>query len=424
MAMGALLVLFGIVLACKLRDSGRAMAQGEPVPPISPEPASDAKKPIDPPAAKVSEEPGKLPPIITALPSEPLKPPAAPSGSEVKRAGFETSDAPPPPPPSVSANTGASPVASGPPSAPSSPPISPPPAPDMKITVTPASPPPPDGGPASPPPAATESSLPMPSVTPPLGGLPPASPPKPTEMKEKLPSVKVEVRDGVEEPPLAPAPGPVVIYRVATSGETFKTLSRKTLGTVERWSDIHKLNPALKAAAAIAVGTTVRLPGDACVVDEEMVKPLPTLRPRTMARVKPALPLTGTYPVALDDKKVLTLPQAILKQLGSCDTVMVSPGSDKCLWLTNQAHLDRLAQKLEKSPARESDKSGFKRLYYAQTVKAPIKDGRVAIADRLAAFAGLNQEVVLVGIDDHFEVWDAARWRRYTQAKKAAPIED
>jgi MraZ protein len=243
-------------------------------------------------------------------------------------------------------------------------------------------------------------------------------------VKPPLPSVKVEVKDGVDEPPLAPAPGPVVSYCVTTTGETFKTLSRKTLGTVERWSDIHKLNPSLKADAVLAVGTTVRLPGDACVAEEETVKPLPSLRPRTTVRVKPVLPLTGTYPVALDDKKVLTLPQAILKQLGSCDTVLVSPGSDKCLWLTNQAHLDRLAQKLEKSPARESDKSGFKRLYYAQTMKVSVKDGRVAIADKLAAFAELNQEVVLVGIDDHFEVWDAARWRRYTQAKKAVPIED
>jgi MraZ protein len=216
----------------------------------------------------------------------------------------------------------------------------------------------------------------------------------------------------------------VVTYRVVRSGETFKTLARKTLSTAERWSDIHKLNPSHKPDAVLAVGTTVRLPGDACVSEEENLKPLPTLRARAAARVKPVLPLTGTYPVALDERKVLTLPQAILKQLGNCDTVLVSPGSDKCLWLTNQAHLDRLAHKLEKSPARESDKDGFKRLYYAQTTKVTIQDGRVAIADKLATFAGLNQEVVLVGIDDHFEVWDAARWQRYTQAKKAAVVED
>ena len=35
-------------------------------------------------------------------------------------------------------------------------------------------------------------------------------------------------------------------------------------------------------------------------------------------------------------------------------------------------------------------------------------------------FAGLRQEVLLIGIDDHFEVWDAATWRRYTQQKSAA----
>ncbi len=151
---------------------------------------------------------------------------------------------------------------------------------------------------------------------------------------------------------------------------------------------------------------------------------MPALRARATVKVKPVLPLTGTYPVKLDDKKVMTLPPAILKQLGNCDTLMVSPGSSKCLWLTNQAHLDRLEQKLEKSPARESDKNGFKRLYYAQTLKVPMKNGRLTIEDRLAAFAGLDQEVILIGIDDHFEVWDAARWRRYTETKKAPALEE
>ena len=102
----------------------------------------------------------------------------------------------------------------------------------------------------------------------------------------------------------------------------------------------------------------------------------------------------------------------------------VSPGSDRCLWITNQAHLDRLQAKLDKSPARESDVRGFKRLYYAQTVKCPVKEGRVVITDKLAQFADLGAEVVLVGIDDHFEVWNAARWKQYTQTKKATLTEE
>ena len=131
--------------------------------------------------------------------------------------------------------------------------------------------------------------------------------------------------------------------------------------------------------------------------------------------------LTGTYPCNIDDKRTITLPRAVRDQFGDADVVLVSPGPDQCLWVTDAAHQERLAERLEHSPAREIDVRVFKRLYYAQTEKVTVGvDGRIAVSDRLTQFAGLSQEVVLVGIDDHFEVWDAARWKQYTQAKSAA----
>ena len=48
-------------------------------------------------------------------------------------------------------------------------------------------------------------------------------------------------------------------------------------------------------------------------------------------------------------------------------------------------------------------------------------DGRVQVSDRLAQFAGLNGEVVVVGIDDHFELWDLNRWKSYTQ-QQSQPV--
>jgi MraZ protein len=213
------------------------------------------------------------------------------------------------------------------------------------------------------------------------------------------------------------------MYQVRHSAETLHDIARRTLGDAARWGEVHKLNPELRPDAALGAGTLVRLPGDACVPAEEIeaVKPLPSLRPDA-GPVKPKvlLPLTGTYPCNLDDKRLIALPKAIRDQLGG-DTVLISPGPDHCLWLTNQAHLDRLARRLEASPAREAEVRTFKRLYFAQTEKATLSgEGRVVIPERLAQFAGLHQEVVLVGIDDHFELWDVARWRAYTQAKSAA----
>ncbi len=183
------------------------------------------------------------------------------------------------------------------------------------------------------------------------------------------------------------------------------------------------LNPNLKADATLSEGTVVRLPADACIPTEEVetVKPLPVLRKPTQTKAR-VLPLTGTFPCNLDDKHTLILPRTIRDQLGNCEMVLVSPGPDHCLWLTNHAHLERLAERLDHSPAREVEVRVFRRLYYAQTEKIAVAaDGRVQVPEKLIQFAGLHQEVVLVGIDDHFELWDVNRWKQYTQQKSTVP---
>jgi MraZ protein len=153
----------------------------------------------------------------------------------------------------------------------------------------------------------------------------------------------------------------------------------------------------------------------------ELLQPLPMLRSKPTPKPKAVLPLTGTAVTVLEGRS-LKLPATVLEQLGDCDTVLVSPGSSRCLWITNQAHLDRLGEKLEKSPAREEDIQAFKRLYFAQIVKLPVRSGRFTLTDRLSEFAGLqaNGEVVLVGIDDHFELWDASTWRKFAATRKMA----
>jgi MraZ protein len=257
--------------------------------------------------------------------------------------------------------------------------------------------------------------------------MPPARDPEPlpvtpTAIVPVSATTKTDVGPG--EPPLAAVAGPLQMYEVRTGGETIQDVARRTLGAGERWMEIQKLNPGLKPGATISAGTLVRLPAEACVValDEiEAIKPLPAMRPKsTPAVAKKILPLTGTYPCTIDDHHVLTLPKALRDQLGNTDTLLVSPGPDQCLWITNHAHLERLAERLELSPAKEIDVRVFKRLYYAQTEKASLAaDGTVAISDKLVQFAGLRQDVVLVGIDEHFELWDAAKWRSYTQQKSA-----
>jgi MraZ protein len=292
--------------------------------------------------------------------------------------------------------------------------------------TTGTAPPPPAPGPSVPPlslPQAPTTPTPAPQPTQPTIQQTPFVDPRPTQPVNPTPTIQQPSDPG--EPPLVSSHGgPAQLYRVRHAGETLRDIARKTLGTQERASEILRLNPDIRSDKVFQVGDGVYLPADACipVEDLEVVRPLPSVRKEAPAvRSRVVLPLTGTFPANLDDKRGITLPRSIREQLGNTQTILVSPGPDQCLWLTNQAHLDRLADRLEKSPAREADVRVFKRLYFAQTEKIPVSpEGRLTISERLSQFAGLHQEVVLVGIDDHFELWDVARWRQYTQDKSAA----
>jgi MraZ protein len=124
--------------------------------------------------------------------------------------------------------------------------------------------------------------------------------------------------------------------------------------------------------------------------------------------------LTGTHPRSLDDKKRMALPRRVREQLDSPETLFVTPGPDQCLWLYTQTGLEQLAAKLDQAPATDAEARVFRRLYFAQTEAVDVdRSGRILIPERLVQFAGLGHEVILIGVRDHLELWDAARWQRY-----------
>lgn len=127
--------------------------------------------------------------------------------------------------------------------------------------------------------------------------------------------------------------------------------------------------------------------------------------------------LTGTYPRTLDDKKRLTLPKRIRELLGEPSTLFVTPGPDQSLWVYTQAELERLAGRLDEAPATDAEARVFRRLYFAQTESVDVdKTGRVLVPDRLLKFAGLVHDIVLLGVRDHLELWDAGRWQLFIDA--------
>ena|SRR5262245_48222146 len=124
--------------------------------------------------------------------------------------------------------------------------------------------------------------------------------------------------------------------------------------------------------------------------------------------------LTGTHPRILDEKKRLALPKRVREQLGKIRQLYVTPGADQTLWLYDARGLQTLSSKLDQTPATDSEARVFRRLFFAQVEAVEIdRQSRILIPDRLVEFAGLEHEVVLLGVQDHLELWNAARWREY-----------
>jgi MraZ protein len=125
--------------------------------------------------------------------------------------------------------------------------------------------------------------------------------------------------------------------------------------------------------------------------------------------------LTGTHPRTLDDKKRLTLPKKIREQLGeTTEKLFLAQGLDQCLWIYDTGGLERLSEKLDHTPATDAEARVFRRLFFAQMEAVDLdKAGRLLVPERLVGFADLKHEVVLIGVRDHLELWDAERWQEY-----------
>ncbi len=124
--------------------------------------------------------------------------------------------------------------------------------------------------------------------------------------------------------------------------------------------------------------------------------------------------LTGTHERVLDEKKRLTLPKRVRDQLGDPEILFVTPGPDECLWIYTKEGLEELAARVDAAPAADAEARVFRRLYFAQTEQVDVdRAGRVLVPERLGQFAHLSHDVVLLGVRNHLELWDAGRWKQY-----------
>ncbi len=117
----------------------------------------------------------------------------------------------------------------------------------------------------------------------------------------------------------------------------------------------------------------------------------------------------GEFVHVIDGKGRLTVPAKFRAELDT--TLVVTRGIDRCLALYPIPHWEELAEQVSELPLTDRQARAFRRLLFANASDvSPDGQGRILIPPRLREYASLDGEVVVVGLNDHIELWSAEAW--------------
>lgn len=117
----------------------------------------------------------------------------------------------------------------------------------------------------------------------------------------------------------------------------------------------------------------------------------------------------GEYNHTIDAKGRLIIPSKFRETLG--DEFVVTKGLDGCLFVYDNNEWSAFEEKLKSLPLTNKDARQFVRFFLAGATLAEVdKQGRILVPANLRQFAGLEKEVVLVGVASRVEIWSKAKW--------------
>ncbi len=123
---------------------------------------------------------------------------------------------------------------------------------------------------------------------------------------------------------------------------------------------------------------------------------------------------SGTYHHSLDNKGRIIIPSRFREELE--EGFILTRGLDGCLFIFTSAEWDSFRELLGSDSISTADRRAFHRYFFSNAVECVLdKQGRLNLPQTLIGHAGIDKDVVTIGVDTRIEVWSAERWSAYTQ---------
>jgi MraZ protein len=129
------------------------------------------------------------------------------------------------------------------------------------------------------------------------------------------------------------------------------------------------------------------------------------------------------YHHTIDAKGRLSIPGKYREALArrATDVLIVTTDEEQCLAILPLDEWERRAAKIQIMPDTARVSKDYRRSFHGDAVDCTLDgQGRILIPPELRQYAGLERDVMLVGLHNYFEAWSLNRW----QAKSAQLARD
>ena len=127
--------------------------------------------------------------------------------------------------------------------------------------------------------------------------------------------------------------------------------------------------------------------------------------------------LTGEYQHVIDGKSRVLISNKLRSQIDADEhgsNFYLVLGANGILCLYPEKYFERIALAVAPNTAAPDEAVAFERISFALAGKVELdRQGRLLLNERLRKRAGLKDQVTLVGVRDHIELWNRENWEQY-----------
>jgi MraZ protein len=120
----------------------------------------------------------------------------------------------------------------------------------------------------------------------------------------------------------------------------------------------------------------------------------------------------GEYQHAIDNKNRMIIPSKFRD--GLSESFVLTKGLDGCLYAYPMEEWKVLEDKLKKLPLTNKDARAFVRFFFSGANEIDVdKQGRALIPQNLLEYAGIEKEIISIGVSTRIEIWSKSKWEEY-----------